>query len=348
MDQGIVLSVIIPVYNGERYLQRMVTMLEKQTFQNFEVLFIDDGSTDNTYQLCRQYAKNNPHINVIHVENQGVSHARNIGIEAAQGEWIQFIDVDDIIHQNMFLAFRENLEELGGDLAVCGCIRRNVEINEDTLCGPEENALVCKKDIIQLFQRMKMEQRYWILDYIWNKWYKKEVIERYHIRFTEELSLGEDFVFNTQYFQHISSFVMISKFLYKYEVHTDGLASRFQERPWEGRKILFDKQKELYRAMGILESSISEIRRQYGQIFWGDIRRINNINCHFNMKQRVVFIRKMVNSQMFDMILDYLNAKREKKFKIYRAIMKTKNVFIIYCAIRLENFLLHSLYQAIA
>lgn len=341
MDQRIVLSVIIPVYNGERYLQRMITMLEKQTFQNFEVLFIDDGSTDNTYQLCRQYAKSNPYINVVHVENQGVSHARNIGIEAAKGEWIQFIDVDDIIHQDMFLMFHENLVELGGDLAVCGCIRRNVETKEDTLCGPEKNTLVCGKDIIQLFKKMKMEQRYWILDYIWNKWYKKEVVERYHIRFTEKLSLGEDFVFNTQYFQHISSFVMISKFLYKYEVHTDGLASRFQENPWEGRKILYDKQKELYCAMGILESSMGEIRRQYGQIFWGDIRRINNTNCHFNIKQRLAFVKKMVNSQMFDMIFDYLNEKREKKFKIYRAIMKTKNVPIIYCAIRLEKLLSH-------
>ena len=112
MDQRIVLSVIIPVYNGERYLQRMITMLEKQTFQNFEVLFIDDGSTDNTYQLCRQYAKSNPYINVVHVENQGVSHARNIGIEAAKGEWIQFIDVDDIIHQDMFLTFYENLIQM--------------------------------------------------------------------------------------------------------------------------------------------------------------------------------------------------------------------------------------------
>ena len=319
----------------------MITMLEKQTFQNFEVLFIDDGSTDNTYQLCRQYAKSNPYINVVHVENQGVSHARNIGIEAAKGEWIQFIDVDDIIHQDMFLTFYENLVQMGGDLAVCGCVRRNVETKEDTLCGPEKNTLVCGTDIIQLFKRMKMEQRYWILDYIWNKWYKKEVIERYHIRFTEKLSLGEDFVFNTQYFQHISSFVMISKFLYKYEVHMDGLASRFQENPWEGRKILYDKQKELYCAMGILDSGMNEIRRQYGQIFWGDIRRINNTNCHFNIKQRLAFIKKMVNSQMFDMIFDYLNVKREKKFKIYRAIMKTKNVPIIYCAIRLEKLLSH-------
>lgn len=274
----------------------MDTIWRQVQEQIFEVLFIDDGSTDNTYQLCRQYAKHYPYINVVHVDNQGVSHARNIGIEAAKGEWIQFIDVDDLIHQNMFLTFYENLVQLGGDLAVCGCVRRNIETKEDTLCGPEKNTLVCGRDIIQLFKGMKMEQRYWMLDYIWNKWYKREVIEHYHIRFPEKLSLGEDFVFNTQYFQHISSFAMLSE---------------------------------------------CEIRRQYGQIFWGDIRRINNSDCHFTIKQKLAFIKKMVKSQMFDMIFDYLNVKRKKKFRIYRAIMKTKNVPIIYCAIRLEKLLSH-------
>lgn len=116
----------------------MDTIWRQVQEQIFEVLFIDDGSTDNTYQLCRQYAKHYPYINVVHVDNQGVSHARNIGIEAAKGEWIQFIDVDDLIHQNMFLTFHKNLVELGGDLAVCGCVRRNIETKEDALCGSEK------------------------------------------------------------------------------------------------------------------------------------------------------------------------------------------------------------------
>lgn len=344
MDREIILSVIVPVYNGGKYLGRLMEMLEKQTFQKFEVLFIDDGSTDDTYELCKEYEQRIPYVHVIHQKNQGVSHARNAGIEIAQGKWIAFIDVDDFIHNNIFDVFRKSLEHKEADLAVCGCVRRDAITKKAVLCGPAKNEYVQGKEIACLFEKMKMDKRYWLLDYIWNKWYKKEIIERWNIRFTENLSLGEDFVFNTVYFQHIQSITLISEFCYEYEIHADGLASCFQECPWEGRKILYYNHKKLYQSLGIWESEITEIRRQYGQIFWGDLRRINSSKCHMNSRQMKEFIRKMMVSDMFDMISDYLMVKKGLIYRIYRIVLRTKNVFAIYYIIRLEKILSQLLY----
>ena len=147
MRNSTFLSVIIPVYNGERYLARMIKQLRRQTFEKFEVIFVDDGSTDNTFEMCRNFAIEDSNIHIIHIENSGVSYARNAGIKAASGSWIQFIDVDDIIHENMFSIFSNNVEISGADLLICGCIRRIAGTAQSEYCGPSKNRLLNKEDI---------------------------------------------------------------------------------------------------------------------------------------------------------------------------------------------------------
>ena len=341
MERDIVLTVIIPVYNGEKYLKRMIEQLKKQTFQKFEAIFIDDGSTDNTYELCKCFAENDSRIHVIHIENHGVSYARNVGIGEAKGKWIQFIDVDDIIHINMFSTFNDILEESEADLAVCGCIRKRQDLEENIYCGPGEDRFLQGKDITSLLRETGMEQRYWLLDYVWNKWYKRSLIKTAYICFPENLALGEDFVFNTRYFQHINSLALISDYCYEYEVHRDGLASSFQQCPWRTRAVLYDSQKELYKVYGIWEEEFQRVRRQYGQIYWGDLRGINSEKCHLRNKEKLMYIKRMADSELFGMIIDYLQLKKGIAYKIYNAILKTKNIYTIWYVIQCEKFLVY-------
>lgn len=341
MDREIILSVIIPIYNGEKYLHRMMEMLDSQTFQHFEVLFIDDGSEDDTYRICREYEKKRSHIRVIRQKNQGVSCARNTGIEEAMGQWIQFIDVDDLIRPDMFECFYKGIkmQESEADLAICGCIRRISGTDTSVFCGPEKSRYLNKKAIAGFLKEMKMESRYWLLDYVWNKWYQKDILERFHIRFLKTLSLGEDFVFNTQYFQYINSLVFIPKYCYEYEVHPDGLVSRFQKQPWVGRHVQYDYHKELYYMLDLWEKSCHEVRCQYGQIFWGDIRRINSPGCGLKRKERLEFIEKAMADEMFDMMIEYLSQKKGIPYIIYKNILKTRNIRLIYSTIRIEKLI---------
>ena len=103
------ISVIVPVYNVEKYLCQCVESILSQTYRNFELLLIDDGSKDNSGNICDEYAKNDPRIRVLHVENGGASYARNIGLNIAVGDWVTFVDADDWVSSNY-------LEELVKDV----------------------------------------------------------------------------------------------------------------------------------------------------------------------------------------------------------------------------------------
>ena len=321
-------------------------MLDQQTFHDFEVIFIDDGSEDDTYRICKEFQSQRDNITVIRQENKGVSYARNAGIEAAKGEWIQFIDVDDIIHADLFERFSRSLSDdcqnhtsektYGAELAVCGCIRRIGEAGEAVYCGPEESGFLNKNDIIDVFSNMNMESRYWMLDYIWNKWFRRDIIEQFQIRFPEDLSLGEDFVFNTHYYRYIRSMTMISDPCYEYEVHADGLTGCFQRRPWKDRTELYASHKRLLQIFGIWELTRSEVRRQYGQIYFGDMRGINSPKCKYDASQKLSYIRKMMSEELFDMILDYLSAQKKPAHIIYRIVLKSRSVRLIYFLIRAE------------
>src|SRR5699024_896925 len=129
MKQNNLVSVIVPVYNAEPYLYKCVNSILNQTFDQVEIILINDGSTDNSVEICHTLATNDSRINVINQHNQGPSAARNRGIEEASGEFIQFVDADDVIEETM----TEKLVEAIGiinDLVLCGYVSKNKQQEE--------------------------------------------------------------------------------------------------------------------------------------------------------------------------------------------------------------------------
>lgn len=118
MDEKI--SVIVPVYNVEQYLERCVDSIINQTYKNLEIILVNDGSTDNSGQLCDELARKDDRIRVIHKKNGGLSDARNVGIDEAEAELIGFIDSDDYIDEDMYEVLMNNLKDANADLSMCG------------------------------------------------------------------------------------------------------------------------------------------------------------------------------------------------------------------------------------
>ena len=118
MDEKI--SVIVPVYNVEQYLERCVDSIINQTYKNLEIILVNDGSTDNSGQLCDKLAKKDNRIRVIHKENGGLSDARNVGIDEAKSDLIGFIDSDDYIDEDMYELLINNMKNANADLSMCG------------------------------------------------------------------------------------------------------------------------------------------------------------------------------------------------------------------------------------
>lgn len=177
MTQNVKISVIVPVYNVEKYIDRCICSILNQSYQEIEVLLIDDGSTDHSGEICEMYAKRDCRIIVHHKENEGLSEARNVGMRLASGMYIVFIDSDDYIEQDMLETLYYRMQKDKSDLAICNFSYVNeeghpeIELNKD---------MPIKDEVIsgaEAFERLA-DEKYWYYVTAVNKLYKKDVFSK--------------------------------------------------------------------------------------------------------------------------------------------------------------------------
>lgn len=198
------ISIIIPVYNSEKTLNRCVNSILNQTFMDWELLLVDDGSTDKSGKICDQYALKDFRIRVFHKKNGGVSSARNTGLDYAIGSWITFVDSDDFIDAT----FLDTLIRLqSSDLCISGIQFIN---NETILLPPEEYIKI--ENVAELDNLLN--KLYFTAP--WGKVYKNEIIQKNNIRFNINLKIGEDTDFVLKYLLYINDVRLISKPLYHF------------------------------------------------------------------------------------------------------------------------------------
>ena len=207
-------SVIIPVYNVENYLSRCIDSLLAQNYVDLEILLIDNGSKDQSGQICEDYAAQFSNITAYHIPNKGVGSARNFGLSKAKGEFIRFVDADDYLVGNLFSDVESQLDSQL-DLLVFSyynSIEKNLsEIDRSAKILPTEGKKD-KSDFIALFQEL------WLTDMmytVWNKIYRKEFLEEHQIVF-ESYELGEDVRFNLNVYQHVNAVLLVKSGYYVY------------------------------------------------------------------------------------------------------------------------------------
>ena len=199
-------SVIIPVYNTSKYLHRCLESILNQTFRDFELILINDGSTDNSLEILREYETKDSRIIVIDKPNEGVSAARNQGIEIAKGDFIMFCDSDDYVEKDWIEKLLSAIENHQKSFCVSDIY--NVDINGTS---KKKNKIEVQQTI-SMFTSFKMG----LFGYIFNKIYDFDVLNKYRIRFTEGLPIGEDVEFNAKYLQYCNDIVYINDATYYY------------------------------------------------------------------------------------------------------------------------------------
>ena len=182
-------SIIIPVYNVESYLDRCVDSVLKQSFQDIEILLIDDGSTDKSGLLCDRWAEKDNRVRVIHKVNEGVSAARNIGLDQANGDYIAFVDSDDFIDANMIETLYNTLQIKHADMCICGFVfvdEFGNPLAEENQSSPITDEILTGFEVIQKLAG----DRGWFYHLAWNKLYRKDLFS--DIRFPKGIICGED------------------------------------------------------------------------------------------------------------------------------------------------------------
>ena len=210
------ISVIVPIYNIERYLPYCLDSIIGQTYKDIEIILIDDGSTDKSPMICDKYANKDKRFRGIHQVNEGVSAARNKGLEIAKGDFISFIDGDDCIHpimlETLFNCFTQNT----CDVAMVKAIVSNIMYNYPDIY-PSKSKLLTQEEIIRgLFSESTED---WQFITILNKLYPRKLINRY--LFSGEF--GEDLLFNSQVFLQTTTLAFVESELYYYVQRSDSL-----------------------------------------------------------------------------------------------------------------------------
>jgi len=201
------ISVIVPIYNVEKYLERCIESIIGQTYQNLEIILVDDGSPDNCGKICDAYMKKDERIKVIHKENGGLSDARNAGQKIATGEYISFIDSDDYIDKDMYQYMIEEMKRANAEIAICGT---KIEFENGKMIiksNPIDEVLDSREAIIKMnsFSSFNMS--------VWNKLYKKNIVENIEFPFGKK---SEDYYVMFRYFDKANKIILLKEAKYHY------------------------------------------------------------------------------------------------------------------------------------
>ena len=214
------LSVIVPVYIAEKTVEKTIKSILNQEYENYELILVNDGSTDRTENICQKYAENKK-IRYVKIENSGPAKARNEGIKVATGKYITFVDADDTIEPEMYVNLLKIIETTNVDLASCLYTFGNGICEKKT----DGNILNRRDAIHTILTDIKYG------GYVWNKIFRYEIIKQNQLVFEEQIWMGEDLLFVIRYLLCSSRVYFVGGSYYHYYVNYDGLSKRkFNEK----------------------------------------------------------------------------------------------------------------------
>ena len=291
------ISILMPVYNAEKYLNETIDTIKNQSFSNWELIIVDDGSIDNSKEICTKLMNDDKRIKYIFQENLGVSHTRNVALENAQGKYIVFVDSDDLIHEDYLKILINSIEKNNSDISVCNFIERKIS---NTGKVEDITREFYPKEVMEM-----SEMKDYIMDFgnsgllnpLWNKIYKREIIENNNITFDEKVETGEDFIFNLQYFRKAKKISFIKEKLYYYiRRNNNSITYKYIEN-------MYEKGWEIH---SLLESFLEDMNFYnkenayvlYGNHLTGAFSAFLNLyhdNCKLTPKEKRKYIRRIID-----------------------------------------------------
>lgn len=321
-------SIIMPVYNSEKYLASAIESVLAQTYRNFELFLIDDGSKDSSPEICDEYAKKDERIHVIHKENEGICRTRNLGLKLAKGDYIGFMDNDDILELDMLSECFELIKKHGADWIKFGKREillygeRELSVNSTNFEYKVYSGDEIRKNL--LFLREKG-----VMTFVWDSFIKKECLQESGITFDESFPLGnEDIDFCERYAFYSEKLVVSDQIYYNHFTRMGVSAStRYSEEKINSYIYLLSKCNERYISNNILNM---DNKNQYVNIVTRQIvvnlcQKLNDVGDSISKKEKKQILDKCRNSKEFDLYENFKDIENESlKFKLYRTLFLNK------------------------
>lgn len=295
-------SIIVPIYNTSLYISDLIKSVQEQKYKNYELILIDDGSIDNSKEICEKYLEKDKRISLFIKKNEGVSKARNFGLSKANGKYIYFVDSDDILNEDCILSFIKEAE------------------NYDLICSGYYEMFVNKiieKKIINFRNEIKKEEILMgvlnnnnIRGFLWNKFFKKDIIDKYDIKFQEDIKFLEDALFVCEYISHCNKICVIPQCLYYYRMRKS--SSVYSSNKIESVRKAYIKLEKYYK-------NINEIYwYNYLMFYYNNKLNLNSDEKYIKNFWKVMFARNISKKCKIKLVIYRFNPK------IFKTVLKLK------------------------
>lgn len=211
-----VISIVLPAYNAEKCINKMIDSILAQTFQNWELIVVDDGSTDSTKKICDSYAKRDGRIFVRSERNSGPSSARNLGMSIVNGKYLTFADADDVCEENWLKKMLNAITKYNCEMVMCNWVEIKQESAEKPKTFPYNRLVITNEELVDYMHGLAGS--------VWNKLFVMDIIRKNHIAFDITRKRGEDFLFVIDYLLQIDNVALVSEPLYQYINQPDTLS----------------------------------------------------------------------------------------------------------------------------
>ena len=343
------ISVVIPVYNAEEFLDRSIKSVISQSYDNWELLLIDDGSKDNSRRICDCYAAKDKRIKVFAKENGGSAAARNFGVQQSKGEFIFFLDADDLIEPNALELLLAEYEKNETDLVMANfsklnpdgkIVKQNVSFHPDYGPFKGDKKILSVKESANFVRHFLKHPSNHLVSYCWARLYKSSIIKEYNIKADDDMKLFEDFVFNLEYMKHTKNIVFVNESVYTYVMHDNHVSvsmgilngdSLIHDMNifWKKVEEYFESIKNLFSEEIVIQKEIGHCLVHYVIVFF--IRTCRLVN-HFNKEKIHEEINKVIQSKIFKESLQYYSpSKGNSRILPVLAKLQLVNLTIYYC-----------------
>lgn len=328
----------MPVYNVEKYISKCIISILNQTYKNFELLIINDGSLDNSSKIAYTFIENDQRISIFNKKNGGLSDARNFGLLKAKGEFIYFIDSDDWIEANLIESAVKCIEITKSDLLIFGYFLdfedENGIITKRAKFNPSYKLLENKTFPENFLSKNNMN----LLGYAWNKLYRKDIIIKYNLSFDKDISLVEDILFNSKIFEVIDNVQFLDMPLYHY-IHRPSptLLKTFHENSFELILLKHNSLKCLFKNWNLTTEKANRILAD--NLISGISYCLINMfkyggNMSYSIKYRYIF--DMVHNKEVEKYILFFKPLTPKE-KLKKFLIKNKLTIILSLSNHFKN-----------
>ncbi len=336
-------SIIVPIYNVEKYLNRCVDSLLGQSLNNIEIILVDDGSTDESGKIADKYLELDSRVKVIHKENGGLSSARNAGMDIATGEYVGFVDSDDWVRNDMYEKLYTSAVKYQSDMVMTGFYREyeSGTVVENPLILSDkyyENEEVIDKILIPMIGADSNARDDIEIDMcVWRNIYRSDLLKENNIQFiSERLYISEDIVFHLEVFRYVKSVSVVKDFLYYYTVNVQSLTQVYKADRFNKECILFEYVRDRLYSLGLYEKSIERFKRAFiGRARVCIIKEARD-NFEASILKRISNIRKITKNEILsDCLKDYPIRNYLLKQKVVAYCMKYHFAVLLFiCAVK--------------